>query len=190
MESAVTYRRPEAGSGQVPEVTQGSVEEAGEVPETDNCFWTAQEPTVGQKEVWNTEKPAPHRWNSHGDSQTCADRASRRLVPAPVQPRTSNSAPALIGSENTHRSSEPILNVPHPSRTFCEPHGAPTHPQEHRPATPHHSLANQPPQEVKRPAPVWEEQRRPPAVGPYHRISIQRRQKGFGLSLAWTCPPR
>lgn len=39
--------------------------------------------------------------------------------------------------------------------------------------------------------PPWTQQERTPASeGPYHRFVIQRRHKGFGLSLAWTCPPR
>ena len=181
VESAVTYRRPEVGSGQPPEVGQAVVEETGVAEGDGESHWSARDQASGQREAWSAQQQVPHRWNSCRG----ATRSSRRLAPAPVQSEAAVPSPA--GHQNSHhRTSAPALNVHH-SRAPPDGHRVPpSHPQEPRLAS--HGVSTA--QESRRPAPVCERQSWPSAAGPYHRICIQRRQKGFGLSLAWTCPPR
>ncbi|XP_043232966.1 uncharacterized protein LOC122387136, partial [Amphibalanus amphitrite] len=179
VESAVTYRRPEARSGQPPEAGCGSAvqpetaREAGEQP------WSLSGPSIDQGDQRTThhQQPAHYGWGGREGGSAGQQRSGRRLAPAPPPSSSAPPGDRVTGGHPSQRSSAPALATHLPRAGDA-----------HRSA-PGRSVSCQSVQEARRSVPVCEDQRRTVAAGPYHRITIQRRQKGFGLSLAWTCPP-
>ncbi|XP_037079564.1 uncharacterized protein LOC119100588 [Pollicipes pollicipes] len=191
--SVVTYRRPAPKSPPAPELGGDAAPGSGSV----TC------PTLGRQRV---SGPVP------GQRPIPSPVLSRRPVPSPVLSRRPVPSPVL----GRRPVPSPVLSQrPAQVTSQVAPGSAPGATDSGRPAAPplqqrRRALVGQEAgrrtaaflvhpnaasgriassgQEAGRALSVpWEAQRVP--AGPYHHISIQRRQKGFGLSLAWTCPP-